>query len=75
MSSLLSFKSECFYSNFKFVCTTGMGEQGDDFTEFMPVSFEPKTPQASMELSHGVDGKGLQKPGNVSSGVKSINWH
>ena len=31
----------------------GDGEQGDDFTEFMPVLFEPKTPQASMELPHG----------------------
>ena len=44
---------EKFYGNFKFVCTMGMGEQGDDFTEFTPVSFEPKTPQASMEMTHG----------------------
>ena len=53
MGNLSPLCLKSFYSNFKFVCTTEMGEQGDDFTEFMPVSFEPKTPQASMELPHG----------------------
>ena len=53
MGKSLSFVFKSFYSNFKFVCTTGMGEQGDDFTDFTPVSFEPKTPQASMESPHG----------------------